>query len=63
MEEGPATVRGALQSSLYELRPDKSLEVGGRKERRLEDEKLRRCGPSADGGWRREMKEDKKIRR
>jgi hypothetical protein len=24
-------------------------EVGGRKERRLEDEKLRRCGPSAFG--------------
>jgi hypothetical protein len=26
------------------------MEVGGRKERRLEDEKLRRCGPSAFGG-------------
>jgi hypothetical protein len=25
------------------------FEVGGRKERRLEDEKLRRCGPSAEG--------------
>jgi hypothetical protein len=24
-------------------------EVGGRKERRLEDEKLRRCGPAAFG--------------
>jgi len=40
MEEGPAALGGALQSSLFELRPDKSLEAGGRKERRLEDEKL-----------------------
>ena len=28
------------------------LEVRGGKERRLEDEKLRRCGPSAFGGLR-----------
>jgi hypothetical protein len=30
-EGGPAAVGGALQASLFELRPDKSLEVGGEK--------------------------------
>jgi hypothetical protein len=29
---GAAAVGGALQASLFELRPDKSLEVGGKRE-------------------------------
>ena len=37
------------------------LEVGGRKERRLEDEKLRRCGPSAFGGLRLEAGKDGRL--
>jgi hypothetical protein len=30
LKGGPAAVGGALQSSLFELRPDKSLEIGGK---------------------------------
>ena len=30
LEAGPPADGGALQSSLFELRPDKSLEVGGK---------------------------------
>jgi hypothetical protein len=35
--------------------------VRGRKERRLEDEKLRRCGPSAFGGLRLEAGKDGRL--
>jgi hypothetical protein len=33
-EGGPAAVGGALQAPLFELRPDKSLEVGGKEAQR-----------------------------
>jgi hypothetical protein len=35
-EGGPAADGGALQASLFELRPDKSLEVGGEKNVKIE---------------------------